>query len=345
MVQRLEPADTGLRGQGGQASFRSWRAEGSRFVVVVLSVALPVFGLILLGAVAGRIGFLGSHATGVLNLFVVYLALPAVLIQSMARIRPSALTSPGLLLAFGLGILIPFAASMIWSRREGADLSDSAIQALSATFCNTGYMGIPLCLTAFGEESAVPGIITMVITAFAQFGGALALVEMGRQSRPYPWRTVRRVSGALVRNPLLVAPLMGLGIALSGQAIPLAIDRFLTLLGGAATPCALVATGLMLGEARARFRPAIVARLVSLKLLVQPAITWVLAFHVIPLPPVWAETALLMSALPTGTGAFILAKLYGREAATTSGTVLVSTLLSFFTLSALLAWMGAGPPF
>lgn len=313
-------------------------------MLVVLSVALPVFGLILLGGVAGRLGFMGSHATGVLNSFVVYLALPAVLIQAMARIRPAELMSPGLLVAFGLGILIPFILSMAWSRREGVDLADSTIQALSATFCNTGYMGIPLCLTAFGEESAVPGIITMVITACAQFGGALALVEMGRQSRPHPWRTLRRVAGALARNPLLVSPLLGLGIALSGQAIPLAIDRFLTLLGGAATPCALVATGLMLGEATEQFRPAMVGRLVVLKLLVQPAITWAVAFHAVSLPPVWAKTALLMSALPTGTGAFILAKLYGREAATTSGAVLVSTLLSFFTLSALLAWMSAGGP-
>src|SRR6187402_291525 len=64
------------------------RARGGVVVLAVLSVALPVFGLILTGTVAGRIGWLGSHATSVLNLFVVYLALPSVLVQSMARIRP-----------------------------------------------------------------------------------------------------------------------------------------------------------------------------------------------------------------------------------------------------------------
>ena len=74
-----------------------------------------------------------------------------------------------------------------------------------------------------------------------------------------------------------------------------------------------------------------------LKLLIQPAIAWVIAFHVVSMPPSWAETAVLMSALPTGAGAFILAKLYGREVGSTSGAVFLSTLLSFATLSALLA--------
>src|SRR3712207_9042257 len=67
------------------------------------------------------------------------------------------------------------------------------------------------------------------------------------------------------------------------------LDRFLTLLGGAATPCALVATGLMLGETTERFQPGLVARLVAIKLLLQPAVTWVLAFHVFTLPPLRSE--------------------------------------------------------
>lgn len=59
----------------------------------------------------------------------------------------------------------------------------------------------------------------------------------------------------------------------------------------------------------------------------------------VDLPPAWASAAVLMSALPTGASAFILAKLYGREVASTSGKVLVSTLGSFATLSALLMWL------
>ena len=308
-------------------------------MLAVLSVAMPVFGLILTGWSAGRARLLGSDATGALNLFVVWLALPAVLFRAMARIHPPDLLNAGLLASFGLGIVIPYVLCVLWSRRSGAPLANSALHALSATFCNVGYMGIPLCLMAFGEASVVPGIVVMVITACPQYAAAIVLVEMDRPGPPDPLRMARRIGGALIRNPLLISPVCGLIVALAGLPLPLALDRFLLLLGNAATPCALVATGLMLCETTESFQTALVARLVVLKLLVQPAIAWVVAFHVLTLPPAWGETAVLMSALPTGAGAFILARLYGRETASTCGAVLVSTVLSFATLSFLLAWM------
>jgi malonate transporter len=315
-------------------------ARGRGFAMLaVFSIAMPVFALILTGWLAGRSRLLGPDSTGAINLFVVWLALPAVLFRAMAQIHPADLLNIGLLASFGLGIAVPFVVSLLWSRRLGTPLSNSAIQALSATYCNVGYMGIPLCLMAFGQASVVPGVIAMVITACVQFGAAIVLIEVDRPGPLDLPRTIRRIAGTLARNPLLISPVLGLLAALAALPLPLALDRFLVLLGGAATPCALVATGLMLGETTERFRPRLVARLVALKLLIQPAIAWIVAFKLLTLPPAWGETAVLMSALPTGAGAFILAKLYGREAGSTSGAVLVSTILSFGTLSLLLAWL------
>lgn len=309
-------------------------------MLAVLSIALPVFGLILTGAVAARARVLDQGATAALNQFVVYLALPAVLFHAMAHIDPADLTDLSLPAAFGAGIAVPFILALLISRRRGAPLGHSAIHALAATFCNVGYMGIPLCRMAFGDESLVPGVITMVITACPQFAAAVILLELDRPGPGGVWRALRRVGLALVRNPLLISPVAGLAVALLGVELPAAVDRFLLLLGGAATPCALVATGLMLTETTERFQPRLVSRLVVLKLLVQPAVTWAVATWVVEMPHIWAATAIIMSALPTGAGAFILAKLYGREAGATSGTVLVSTIISFATLSLLLAWLG-----
>ena len=84
----------------------------------------------------------------------------------------------------------------------------------------------------------------------------------------------------------------------------------------------------------------LIARLVALKLLVQPAITGIFAFWVFEMPALWAHTALVLSALPIGTGPFMLAKLYNREAAVTSRAILVSTVLSLISVSAIIAWLG-----
>jgi predicted permease len=67
-------------------------------------------------------------------------------------------------------------------------------------------------------------------------------------------------------------------------------------------------------------------------------LTWALAALVFRLPPVLLHAAVLLAALPTGTGPFMLAELYRREAAVTSSVILVSTVLSVGTLTAYLIW-------
>jgi malonate transporter len=75
------------------------------------------------------------------------------------------------------------------------------------------------------------------------------------------------------------------------------------------------------------------------KLLVQPALTWWLAVRVFALPTMLAHTAVVLAALPTGTGPYMLAEFYGREASVTSRTILLSTLGSLVSLSILLVYV------
>lgn len=77
-----------------------------------------------------------------------------------------------------------------------------------------------------------------------------------------------------------------------------------------------------------------------LKLVAHPLLLWFLAFKVFDLPPLWAHSALLLSALPTGTGPFMLAEYYKREASLVSSTILISTLGSLLTLSICLYLIG-----
>lgn len=313
-------------------------------MMIVLSVALPVFSLIAVGSLVGRFSLLGEGATLALNKFVMYLALPAVLFQAMARIDLRAFFDPGYFAAFGGAIVVAYALSLAFSRATATPFVNANVQALAATFCNTGYVGIPLCLAAFGQASLVPAVIALVITACIQLGVALAIIEAAVQPAQSFWHTGWKVLRVLARNPFLISPLAGLLYGQLGLTFPIALDRFLTLLGAAATPCALVAIGLQLVEAGERFRFGVVTRLVAIKLLVQPAVAYGVA-HLVGLPPVWVATGVIMSALPTGTSAFLLAQVYGKEAQTCSGTVLVSTIGSFVTLSVLLAWFsGTVPP-
>ena len=241
--------------------------------------------------------------------------------------------------AFSGGALLTFALSFLLDRRRSSHrLADRSIEGLDAAYPNTGFMGIPLCLAAFGPAGLPPAIIATIIVACLLFAGAIVLIELDLQAEPRWDRTVAKVMGSLARNPLLVAPFAGFAFASTGWGLPAPVLRFTDLLGAAATPCALVTIGLFLAQApNGRQRRGDVMRLVGLKLIVQPLATAVLAFGVFHTPPLWARAAVLLSALPTGTGPFMLAKLHDREAVVTSRTILLSTVLSVLTISWLVA--------
>ena len=306
-----------------------------------IAVTLPIFGFIATGLFASWLKLLGANATDVLNRFVAYLALPALLFDAISRIRWQDVAYPGFIVSMGGGMAITFSVAVLLGRREGRALADRGIQGLGASFSNAGFMGVPLCKLALGEDSLIPSVLATVLTASVLFGCAISVIESGLQTESSMWRTLLKVGKTLACNPLLVAPAMGALVAISGVSVPIAVGTFVKLLAGAATPCALIALGFFLAERNVRFEPRLIGRLVVLKLVLQPVLTGIMVFYFFHLPPLWAKTALLMSALPTGTGPFILSKHYGREEASTAGTILVSTVLSFATVSALLAWFAA----
>jgi predicted permease len=133
---------------------------------------------------------------------------------------------------------------------------------------------------------------------------------------------------------------MGIPLCLCGIATPAPLERFATILGSAASPCALICIGLFLAqEPVVKGDVASIGALVALKLLVQPAMTALFAFYVFEVPALWAHSAVLLSALPIGSGPFTIAKLYGLEAGVTSGAILMSHLCSVATVSVLVAWV------
>src|SRR5262249_27186062 len=157
-----------------------------------------------------------------------------------------------------------------------------------------------------------------------------------------PARVAVKVLASLARNPLITAPLVAALVPIAGFTLPAPTESFFKLLAGSASPCALVALGLFLAEKRgaARRDHAAAALLVSFKLILQPVLAWLLATKVFGLSPLLTHCAVLVAALPTGTGPFMLAELFRRQADVTATVILVSTVLSVLTITAYLAWAG-----
>jgi malonate transporter len=308
----------------------------------VLTAVFPLFSLIAIGAAIRRVGLLGPAAVTELNRFVVLLALPAVLFSIMARAHWSTLAQPGLATVFAISMLGVHLPVMAWRLRRGASLTDASIDALGASYANTGFMGIPLTTLTLGA-AALPGVgLSVVMTACVLFALALTTIEFDRHRGAGLLPTLRNTTWALLKNPLIWSPLAGALVSLGGLPMPAPVMTAVDLLGAAASTCALVVLGLFLAApAQAESPPrAGWLGLSAVKLFVQPAIAWVVAVPLLELPPMQVHLAMLMALLPTGTGPFMLAERYGRRAAMSSRVILATTVASMATLSAYLVWMG-----
>jgi predicted permease len=303
----------------------------------LLAIILPVFGLIFAGYACRKTNRLGPNAPSELNRFVVYLALPALLFDIMATTPWRTLNQTAFIAAFGIGAGAIFLLTLFVRLKQSRHLADASLDALNAAYPNTGFVGLPLCMLAFGRASLAPAVIATIMTVCVLFAVAIVLIELSLQTEKKLGATIGNVSRSLIANPLLFAPLAGWLCSGAGLKISGGADTFLKLLGAAASPCALVALGLFLGEKPKGGAIKTTTMLVAAKLVAQPLLTGWLAFHVFVLPDLWAKSAVILSALPTGTGPFMLAEFYRREAAVTSSTILFSTLISLVTVTLCLA--------
>lgn len=299
----------------------------------IANIILPVFALIFVGYALRRLNILSAAACTELNRFVVYLALPALMIDVMVSSPWSTFYQPGFLLAFELAVAVIFVAVLAWRWYKTRNLAEATIDCTAASYANTGYIGLPLCALTFGQENLAPAMVAAVLTVSVNFAVSIVLIETSTQADKNLLRSIRNVLRSLFNNPLILAPIIAIAISASGLHLPQGVAQSIKLLGGAASPCALVAIGLFLALKQEKANVPLSASLVLLKLVVQPILAWYLAFHVFDMPDVWAKSAVLLSALPTGTGPFMLAELYRRGGGIASRTILLSTFGSVVTLS------------
>ncbi|QWD62793.1 AEC family transporter [Polynucleobacter sp. MWH-UH25E] len=308
-------------------------------MLYVFNVVLPVFALILIGYVCGRTEKLGESASVELNRFVVWLALPAQLFNFAANSGWQTLWQPGFIAAFFFSCFIVFLLVLGISYSKKRDLAAASFNGLSASYSNTGYMGIPLCALALGQEGIAPAIISTFIV-FVMFALVTVLIEIDILSHKKPHEILFSVLKSLCANPLLVAPVAGLAWASSGQSLYDPIAQVIAFLAAAATPCALVSIGLFLLQ-KSKASVSQTWSISVAKLILQPLIAWFIAGPILNLPTLWLNAIVILSALPTGTGPFMLAQYYKADGSVISRVVLITTVGSLLTLS-LFLWWNAG---
>ena len=292
------------------------------------------------GYLAGRWRILGGEATGALNAFVSYFALPVLFFGTLARTPVAAVLDPQLMLGFGVAVIATFAIGMLMTRLlSRGGLAAMSLQAIAASWGNVGYMGVPLCIAAFGEQGLPPAMLTVIVTAIVSMVFGVMLIELEVAAGHGPVRTFLRAAFNVARNPLPLSIALGIACSGSGLSLPVPVEKWIDLLGAAAAPCALFAIGLFLSDKSVKSGLVEAGAMTVIKLLLQPALAFLILPFFVDLNSVAGKVAMLMAALPTAANAFVLARQFDISVEQNTATVLLSTGFSVVTVSALLVWL------
>jgi malonate transporter and related proteins len=113
------------------------------------------------------------------------------------------------------------------------------------------------------------------------------------------------------------------------------------LIADTAPAAALFALGMTLRRYGLAADAAPLAVTAVLKLCIQPGLVFILAFHVLAMPPVWAAVAVIFAACPSGVNGYLLAQRYHMGVANASAAIAITTLLSVVSLSFWIWMLGA----
>lgn len=301
---------------------------------VILTTVVPVFSLIALGFAAAKFAWFSRDGARGLSFFVNYFAIPALLFRTMARIDLGDAVPWALWGSYYLASLSVWIIAVIVSRRV-ASLNEAggAPAGMSSTFGNLVLMGIPLAYVYFGEAALIPAALIVAIHAPAQwFGGTLWAEWSGRAQGQGLAATFGELAQNLLKNPIIMSLVAGLAWNLSGFALPELADKTIELLGQAGVPTALFALGLSIAAYSFRGQAAGVATILTLKMLVMPAIVWVLVHYVFALSPLTAAIVVLFAGLPPGVNAYLFAERCNASVAPVSGAVALGTAISVATV-------------
>lgn len=315
-------------------------------MVEIFLKTLPFFAVIGLGYFAGRRGFFSAEATAYLTKFVFYFALSAMLFRFSASLNLGDVLSLDFVLAYLLATGLVYIVGFTFALLRRIPIEEAAVEAQCWAIGNVGFLGIPMLAVLMGPE-AVGYVMVALAVDLIVFGSLIVLVIVGAREGRMRISVIGTLLLGLAKNPMIVA-IVAIVAGLSWSALdipmPSPLFEFVSLLGAAATPCALFAIGASLAE-KTTERVGTAFWLSFGKLILHPAFVAVSALLIFDVPPYAAAVMIVASALPVAGNIYILAQHYRVAPQRVSASILVSTAISVVSVSIVLSLVATSGAF
>lgn len=289
-------------------------------ILTVLNIVAPVFLLAGLGFAWVRLGW--DYPIAFVTRMGMTLAVPCLIFTALMKteIDPAALSTVSLATLSAYVAITCVIAAYLWVT---GDRQRDYLAPL--TFGNTGNLGLPLALFAFGETGLSYGVVVFAAMAIYSFTFGTWVVAGGGSL----WK--------VVQEPMVAATLLGALFLWQGWQTPVFLTNALDLIGQLAIPLMLIT----LGVAIAGLRPGRIGKalwLSVLKLAVCVAIGWTIG-RAFELEPVAFGVLVLQISTPVAVTSYLMAQKYDADAEAVAGLVVVSTLVAVVALPLLLAFV------
>jgi malonate transporter len=328
---------------------------------------IAILAMVLLGWVLARTRWLqvvgggrkasmpGEDSFHMLAQVAFYVCSPALLFRTTARLDLSALPLQVMVAYFLPAMLwlgLVYAAARWMRQRARGELAQPAapgVLALSLSFGNTLYLGIPLASALFGEKGLGLHIALISVHALLLFSSTTALIErdLARHapagSHAHRWQAAGNALRNTLLHPVVLPVLVGLVWNTTGWGLHPVLDEVLRTLSGAVVPLCLLLIGFSLAQGGVKGHWLQAWSLAMLKLLLLPALVLGVAHGVFGLQGLPLQVVVVAAALPVGNNALLFARRYNTLQAVVAATIVLSTAGFVFTLPlwlGVLAWVG-----
>ncbi len=314
---------------------------GGPMLDLIVGKVGPVFLTILGGFLLTHVKIISREGIPFLAKIAMNVFIPAMLFQTLSQSDISAHFDLRLWGSYYSGVLLNFAlvfmAARVWLK---AKTDEAAVTAMGGVFSNIVLLGIPLVQAVYGEEGLVPLLIVLSIHPLTLLGLTILIVEGARGGDGHWLPKVVRSVVRVMRNPIIIAIVMGVLASLIDLPIPEMIngtlERFRT--AGPTIALLLVGAGLYGQSVRGNLSASLLCTVA--KMFVQPVLVFSVAHFVFDLPPLWLTIVTLVAALPAGANVAVVAGNYNVCVDRSSTTILITTIISMLTLPLLVLYAG-----
>lgn len=302
------------------------------FTTLNQTVILLLF--ILAGYILARCKAVPENAASVLSNLENNFLVPAMIVETFIRnFTADKLTvARDLLLCSFLVTLVFIFIGVFCARFCSKDRYERNIFAFGLSFSNFGFMGNAVVRALFPDIFLEYLLFTLPLWALLFGWGVPVLLMDDGEKKSLAQRAKQFV------NPMFVSTLLGMFLGLSGIPVPDAITSVVSSAGSCMTPVAMLLTGMIIAgfELRSILNIRGIYIATALRLLVFPAL-FLVFLKAVPLPETLAICTVCALAMPLGLSAIITPSALGKDTRAAAGMVLVSHVLSCFTIPLILA--------